>query len=488
MTLALRYAAHTDVGLGPKTWNEDSGYAGPHLLAIADGMGGTVGGDVASAITITTVRALDTTGHPEPLRALGQAAVDANSRIAARIESEPHLEGMGTTLTAVLFEGQLANVAHIGDSRAYLLRDRELRMITHDHTFVQSLVDEGRITAEEAEHHPHRSLILRALEGRQDARPDLFAVELRPGDRLLVCSDGLDNAAVKDDAIADVLLRSPSPEEAAGALIALALERGSPDNVTCVVADVVDTNGANGSGAAGPVLVGAAAGDNARAGDDNPPTTEHRAVRAPRAGAAPPREPGPGAALVDDPHADDEEALRYAPRPPRRFGWLTRLIGIAVVLGLLGVAGKFAYDWTQEQFYVGAYPPGSPEETTGSRVAIFRGISQQIPGIPLSKVYEVEQLELRKLPAWHRQRVSETITATSLGDARNKVSMLSDVARRCTQPTPKPSPTPSPTASNSRTPGNPSPTRGATRPGASPSKRAAAAPDIPVDCDESAGR
>src|SRR5690606_13327734 len=147
--------------------NEDSGYAGPHLLAVADGMGGTVGGDVASATTIMTVRALDTPSHTEPLRALGQAAIEANARIAERIETDPHLEGMGTTLTAALFDGYRASVAHIGDSRAYLLRDGRLQMLTHDHTFVQSLVDEGRITPEEAEVHPHRSLIIRALEGRQ---------------------------------------------------------------------------------------------------------------------------------------------------------------------------------------------------------------------------------------------------------------------------------------------------------------------------------
>ncbi|MGH3489097.1 MAG: PP2C family protein-serine/threonine phosphatase, partial [Actinopolymorphaceae bacterium] len=343
MTLALRYAAHTDVGLGPKTRNEDSGYAGPHLLAIADGMGGTVGGDVASAITITTVRGLDRAGHTEPLRALGQAAVEANARIAARIDVDPHLEGMGTTLTAILVEGGVANVAHIGDSRAYLMRGGRLEMVTKDHTFVQTLIDEGRITLEEADHHPHRSLIMRALEGRQDARPDLDSIPLEPGDRLLVCSDGLDNAAVKDNAIADVLGRAGSPQDAADALIGLALDQGSPDNVTCVVADVIDVDqGAPhattlaGTAVVAPAVVGAAA----EAADQLDSSAEHTAALS-TAAIARQASRQSGRLSGDDglPHGepDLEEELRYAPRPPRRFRWVSRIVVAIVVLGLMGM-------------------------------------------------------------------------------------------------------------------------------------------------------
>jgi PPM family protein phosphatase len=489
MTLALRYAAHTDVGLGPKTRNEDSGYAGPHLLAIADGMGGTVGGDVASAITISTVRALDTTGHNDPLRALGQAAIDANSRIAARIDTDPHLEGMGTTLTALLFQGGLANVAHIGDSRAYLLRAGQLMMITHDHTFVQTLIDEGRITLEEAEHHPHRSLIMRALEGRQDARPDLFAIEVEAGDRLLVCSDGLDNAAVKDDAIADVLVRSATPQDAAAGLIAAALDHGSPDNVTCVVADVIDVDqGASdaatlvGAAVAAPAVVGAAAEAGDQVFDS---ATEHTAALRPGAIGLPgSRQSGP---LADDGELPDgepdlEEELRYAPRPPRRFRWVSRIVVAVVVLGLMGMGGRWAYGWTQDQYYIGPYPDDASANSSKTRVAIFRGISQQIPGVPLSHVYEMQSFALSTLPSYQRQQVADTIPATSLGHAREIVGKLRKVAHQC-PPAPTRSPTPTPTATGKKPTTTAKPTRPAddtASPSATPRDAAGPAPD---DCD-----
>jgi PPM family protein phosphatase len=496
MTLALRYAAHTDVGLGPKTRNEDSGYAGPYLLAIADGMGGTVGGDVASAITITTVRVLDKGGHNEPLRALGQAAVEANSRIAARIDSDPHLEGMGTTLTAILVQDGLAHIAHIGDSRAYHFRAGRLSMITKDHTFVQSLIDEGRITPEEAEHHPHRSLIMRALEGRQDARPDLDRLELEAGDRLLVCSDGLDNAAVKDDAIADVLARSASPQDAADALIGLALDQGSPDNVTCVVADVVDVDGGGpgaptlvGTAVTAPAVVGAAADPDNQVLDDS--AFEHTAALSPGALTRPGSRPGPrqphglpGDGLAHG-ESDLEEELRYAPRPPRRFRWLSRLVVAAVVLGLLGTGGRWAYGWTQDQYYVGPFPTDAHANTSKARVAIFRGISQQIPGVPLSHVYEMQPFALSTLPSYQRQQVADTIPADSLSHAREIVGKLRNLARQCAPaPTQSPSPTPSKTPDPSPTAGKkPTPTKpaeGAASPTTTP--RAGDAPAT-QECD-----
>ena len=458
MTLALRYAARTDVGLGPKKRNEDSGYAGPFLLAVADGMGGAVGGDVASAITITTVRDLDVAEHADPDQELNRVAGEANSRIAARIETEPHLEGMGTTLTAILFDGSVAHVAHIGDSRAYLLRGGRLRMLTHDHTFVQSLVDEGRITPEEAEYHPHRSLIIRVLEGRQDARPDIQPIEVDPGDRFLVCSDGLDNAGIKDPAIAEILGRAATPEEAATNLIEAALDHGSPDNVTCVVANVVDPDRDGGQGAAmaAIALVGAVAAvdPEVSAGGNSVtsshPTSTHEVVdddddlTRPRTVGADDTDVAisdVGAGVPGDP--DREEELRYAPLPPRRrFRWLVRGLCILAVLALLAVGVRWAYDGLSGSTTSAPIPPSrrtpaAPPPPPGWRSSA--GSPSRSPGLRVSQLYELEPLALAQLPQYHRERVSSTITADDLGEARAIVSMLSDVARRCSaQGTPRP--------------------------------------------------
>lgn len=241
MTLAFRYAARTDVGL-VRDGNEDSGYAGPHLLAVADGMGGAVAGELASAITIDAIRPFDSADLTDPVTKLSQAATSANGKILARIKDDPRLDGMGTTLTAgILHEERRLGLVHIGDSRAYLLRAGELSQLTHDHTFVQSLVDEGKLTPQQAEHHPHRSLIIRVLDGHHDAPLDVMTIELEAGDWLLFCSDGLGNADIRDSMIAEALREATTPEAAALELVRKALRAGSPDNVTCVVAEVVDT-------------------------------------------------------------------------------------------------------------------------------------------------------------------------------------------------------------------------------------------------------
>ncbi len=172
--------------------NEDSGYAGPRLLAIADGMGGQAAGEVASSEVISTIVALDDdVPGSDLLTSLGQAVQRANDQLRAMVEEDPQLEGMGTTLTALLWTGQRLGLVHVGDSRAYLLRDGVLTQITQDHTWVQRLVDEGRITEEEASTHPQRALLMRALGSGEHVEPDLSVREVRAGDRYLICSDGL---------------------------------------------------------------------------------------------------------------------------------------------------------------------------------------------------------------------------------------------------------------------------------------------------------
>ncbi|AHH96669.1 hypothetical protein GCM10010174_40210 [Kutzneria viridogrisea] len=238
MTFVLNFVARSDRGL-VRTNNEDSVYAGPHLLAIADGMGGHAAGEVASKVVIEALTPLDGQDPGEDLvGALREAMRAGNRGIAEQVAADPELEGMGTTLTGILFAGDRLGLINVGDSRTYLVRDQTLSQITRDQTFVQSLVDEGKITEEEAQHHPLRSLILHALTGQDDVEPALSVREAKPGDRYLLCSDGLSDVVV-DAEIAEAL-SILDPQAAADRLIELALRAGGPDNVTVIVADVVE--------------------------------------------------------------------------------------------------------------------------------------------------------------------------------------------------------------------------------------------------------
>ncbi len=421
MNLALRYAATSDVGRVRKN-NQDSGFASQYLLVVADGMGGAAAGDIASAETVQVMRRLHDAHPDDMLGALAGAVQRANDRLGEIVEEDPSVEGMGTTVTAIMFDGDSTSMglAHIGDSRAYLLRDGKLTQLTQDHTFVQGLVDEGRITEVEARSHPHRSLLLRALDGRHDAEPDLSTFEVRPGDRLLICSDGL-CGYVEDEAI-ERGMESGSAEEAALRLLQMALDAGGPDNITTVIGDIVDPAVAADGAAGAPMVVGAAA-ERARhrRSDDTvtqPPIDGHHSA----------------------PSADPEE-LRYAPRAPRRFRWLRRLLLLVVILALLGLAGKAAYNWTQGQYYVA--------DNAGS-VAIYRGIRADVPIIALSSLYSDSNVQLSTLPSYWRTRVENGIDATNLSNAHNIVRQLQDTANACAEPKPsnksKPSSSASPTA------------------------------------------
>ena len=235
--LAIRYAVQSD--RGQRADNEDAVYAGARLLAVADGLGGHAAGEVASAAVIEAVRPLDTDiPAGELLDALDHAVRRAGSSLQELAAADPALAGMGTTLTALVVSGSQLGLVHIGDSRAYLVRGGAVFRITHDHTLVQSLLDEGRLTAAEVSAHPQRFLLLRALAAGRSDEADLQLRDAQAGDRYLLCSDGLHGVA-DDEQIAAVLLGEADPEEAARQLIALAVEGGAPDNVTCVVADVL---------------------------------------------------------------------------------------------------------------------------------------------------------------------------------------------------------------------------------------------------------
>lgn len=248
MTLGIRHALRSDTGRVRPT-NEDSAYAGARLLAVADGFGGR--GSPASAAVIDALRPLDT-GVPagDLLAALDQAVHDADAALRDITRSDPAMEGSGSTLTAMLWSGSRLGLVHVGDCRAYVLREGELFQITHDHTRVQAMVDEGRLTPEEAASHPQRSLLVRALQGG-GVTADLKLHEARPGDRYLLCSDGL-SAVATAATVQDVLAAAADPDEAVRRLVDLANEAGGPDNVTCVVADVADLTGSPGNARRGP--------------------------------------------------------------------------------------------------------------------------------------------------------------------------------------------------------------------------------------------
>ncbi|HET9861394.1 MAG TPA: protein phosphatase 2C domain-containing protein [Nocardioidaceae bacterium] len=430
MSLSLRYAALSDVGRVRKD-NQDSGFASERLLVIADGVGGAARGDIASSTAVQILRRLDAPPPEDLLEALAGAIHRAHDRIAELVDDDPELEGTSTTVTAALFDGNRIGVGHIGDSRGYLLRDGELSQLTKDHTFVQGLIDEGRITEDEARVHPHRNLILRAVDGVHETDPDLFLLELAPGDRVLLCSDGC-SGVLDNDRLTDIL-STGTVDYAVVELIRASLEAGSSDNITCVVADVVEADAAVdeetvAATATGPMLVGAAAEQPRRAG-----ATSKSFFRGHRSGDTGELEPVPGS----DPDSVDPEELRYAPRPPRRFVWLRRL-AVLVVLGLVvWLLGAMAYNWTQDQYYVAA---------DGENVAIYQGVQADLPGITLTSVYETTDIELDTLPDFRADQVRGGISADGREDAEGIVDRLQGFVRICPEPEPTPTPTPTPTA------------------------------------------
>jgi protein phosphatase len=449
MAIALRYAARSDIGLGRYKNNQDSGYAGPHLLVVADGMGGHAGGDVASSVAVGELSALDGESHgSDALQHLEQATRRAHRRLLQRVEAEPDLTGMGTTVTALLRTGNRLVLLHIGDSRAYLLHDGAFSQVTTDHTFVQRLVDEGRITAEEAEHHPQRNVILRVLGDSETSDDfDTSVREAHVGDRWLLCSDGL-SGPLSDETMADTLRDVAGIDECADQLVRLALRAGGPDNITCVVADVVEVASVPSST---PQVVGSAAQNRAR-------TSVASGGAAARAASLTAR---PGDDTGDDTGDAPEEE---SPGQVRR---LLRLAAVLTVLAVLVGGGYAAYAWSQQQYYVG---PDS------DRVAIYRGLTQDVGPLRLSSVHETQDVALDDLPRVWRDRVEQLIPADDLPDARRIVEDLFRSSSRC-EPVPGRRPAPEP----SLTPTTPAATPSAPEPGApAPEPTVSAIPPSPT--------
>jgi protein phosphatase len=457
MNLTLRYAARSDRGL-VRDGNQDSVYAGPRLLAVADGMGGMAAGDVASSIVIAAIAPLDDDVPGDAILDTLRGSVEtANAQLRETVDANPQLEGMGTTLTGLLFSGSRAGLVHIGDSRAYLLRDGEFGQITKDDTYVQMLVDEGRISSEEAGSHPQRSLLTRAMDGR-DIEPEYSVRTVLPGDRYLICSDGL-SGVVSEETIGQTMRDYPDPADCVERLIALALRGGGPDNVTVIVADATDEDIVEAS----PMVGGAAA----RGGEETP----HESTPAARASALTPRPAAPAAAAEPD-----EPAERPRRHPVRNTLLLTLL------LALLG--GGLWYGWTfiQSSYYVGATEEG--------QVAVFRGVPGRVAGFELSSLHLTSDYAVDDLRQHAQERVRQgSIRADSANEAETRLAELLDVELKplCPTPTPtrpptSPPPTSPPATASPAASGTPTPGDTAASAASDPPTGAPAPRTDPLDC------
>jgi protein phosphatase len=402
----LRVGGGSDVGLHRHN-NQDSMYAGPRLVAVADGVGGAAGGEVASRLTITALMPLDTDVIDDPQAALRSAAAGADESIRATVTGEPSLSGMSTTLTAVLATDDQIVLGHVGDSRAYLLRGGVLSQLTRDHTLVQSLIDDGQITEEEALTHPKRSWIMRALDGRGQPDLDLFPLDVQAGDRYLVCSDGLSSYVGEAEITAAMV--GADPQLAADRLIELALRAGGPDNISCVVADPVDGDIA----AAAPILGGAVA-------EQVPDPSDTPFDQAP--------------ATAD--HNEDEQPARRRSIGRR----LAAVAGVVIVVIAAGVAGLAVY--IHHQWYIAP---------SAGKVAVFQGVQGNAAGIDLSHLHALTNIPVTALPQDDKANVSNGIkTSGGQSGANSVVSNLRTEACALTTPTPSVAPTPNPTTAAQR--------------------------------------
>jgi serine/threonine protein phosphatase PrpC len=389
--MTLRAGAATHVGR-VRERNEDSYLVREPLFAVADGMGGHRGGDVASALVLEILGA-SVEDEPSAAGVLEQIQ-EANQRVLERGGRELDLQGMGTTLTAVLVSGDQAHVAHVGDSRAYLVRDGEIHQLTEDHTLVQRMVHEGRLSPGDAGRHPHRSILTRAVGVEEDIPVDQLTLDLRAGDRVLLCTDGL-TGMLSDERILEVISGEPDPQAASDRLVVEANQAGGDDNITVVVLEVLDEAGRSA------------------------PAVEARGT----------------VAIAPVPAERSEVKASPKRRRPVRWGRVGVWVGGVLAILLLSFFGLRAY--LDHQWYVG---------DAHGQVAIYNGIPSRLAGFELSHVQELTDLasaRAERLEPW--KELSAGITARSFEDAQTIVDQI----RQDLSPVPSipgiPSPTPSPT-------------------------------------------
>ena len=409
--LSLRVHAHSEVGRVRKN-NQDAGYASPTLLLVADGMGGAAAGDLASAVAATEAAKADARAA-DGEEMLGRAAgilARTNARLSDLIDEDPELDGMGTTFCGAFFNGEQFGLCHIGDSRGYLLRGEELTQLTHDHSWVQSLIDEGKITPQQATVHPHRSLILKVLNGRMDFEPDLEVLDARLGDRIMFCSDGL--SGMIDDVAIRVILSNPDLGAAVEALAQAANAAGGHDNITIVAAEVVAQD--DELDARSPLVVGSAT-------EVTIPRTGELGLSRGGTDAHPPY-PAQRTPSALSGH-DADEGARYAPHEPHRRwpGALVILLAAALVLGL-GTWGLVSY--TRNSYFVAA---------DDGFVAVYNGLPGSVLGVELSTLVGRTDIPVANLPRFYQRAVENAISVSNQEAATATTGELRAMAERCMQ-------------------------------------------------------
>lgn len=400
---SLDFRVHSEVGRVRKN-NQDAAFASPNLLVVADGMGGAATGDLASAVAAKEAserdRRLDNEHLVEHMAGIVQRA---NDKLADLIENNPQLDGMGTTFSGAAFSGTMLGVAHIGDSRGYLLRDDELKQLTHDHSWVQSLIDEGRITPEQAATHPHRSLILKVLNGAGDTDPDFFELPVLEGDRVLFCSDGLSGLMGEDDL--HELMSLDDLDECVSRLSALANEHGGHDNISLVLAQVVPQN--DELDAAEPQLAGSAL-------EREIPAVTHEEEEGP---GYPEPEP------VEDPDHDSTERARYAPRENKnKHRWPTVLAAVMAGAIVVGVAFWGVRVYSSSRYFIAA---------ADGRVGIYNGLPGSLLGHEMNTLVERRDTQVSDLPVFFQRQVANTIGFSDLASANDAANLLDGYAARC---------------------------------------------------------
>lgn len=398
MAIALISSADSNVGK-VRSSNQDSGYAGYRMFFVADGMGGHAGGDIASAITAQRMAQMDAqyaTADDAGASVLARM-LETNELLTQTVAQHPELAGMGTTFSGVVFVENQAVVSHIGDSRVYLCRDDETIQVTSDHTFVQRLVELGRITEQEALVHPRRNVLLRVIgDTNEPPQLDFQVLEAKPGDRWMMCSDGL-NGYVSDSIIHMNLSSEQSPDEVVEVLIGEALMAGAPDNVTVVLVDVVPA-GLEEALEPTPKFVGSATSD-----------VVIRDERLKNKGSE-----GLDRQYIPDSGEDYDRILRETQRTVA-FRRLRRIGLIFAIVASVILAGWGGYSYTQTKYYVGQ---------TDGQISIYKGIREELLGFKFSEVYQQVPLYVYELPEYQQQLVANTIYATDLEDALRIVDRL----------------------------------------------------------------